>query len=348
MQVHYEQNHDHLNYRNCLGNFRKNSNYSLTSAIFDSKPNHEMLSLIQTPNYCVAYYKISSLTHFVILVLMIACSLLLELSVQTLESKSGIQELEYIQPIYLLFLMSSNDCLKAFKPNKKGLGLGLSISKRICDLLGLNLDVHSTPGMGSCFSVTLAQSNSKPEPLNRRKAKRGDSLLQPLTGRTILVVDNDKDILLGMKSLLNGWGAAVITGASIEEAKKSIRANPNIQIAVDYHLNDEALGVDLIAIIHALRGDIACALITADRSELMQGQAKELGTTVFYKPLKPASLRSWITQKIREASSTIGLSSPAWYISSTISQPPTNSRLIQSCGKVGHSAYLGSSARISG
>ena len=103
-----------------------------------------------------------------------------------------------------------------------------------------------------------------------------------------------------MKSLLNGWGATVITGASIEEAKKSIRANPNIQIAlVDYHLDDEALGVDVIAIIHALRGDIACALITADRSELMKSQAKELGTTVFYKPLKPASLRSWITQKIR-------------------------------------------------
>ena len=154
--------------------------------------------------------------------------------------------------------------------------------------------------MGSCFSVTLTQSNSKPQPLNRRKARRGDSLLQPLTARTILVVDNDKDILLGMKSLLNGWGATVITGASIEEVKKSIRANPNIQIAlVDYHLDDEALGVDVIAIIHALRGDIACALITADRSELMKSQAKELGTTVFYKPLKPASLRSWITQKIR-------------------------------------------------
>ena len=80
---------------------------------------------------------------------------------------------------------------------QKGLGLGLSISKRICDLLGLKLDVHSTPGMGSCFSVTLARSTSKPEPLTKRKVKRGDSLLQPLTGRTILVVDNDKDIFWG-------------------------------------------------------------------------------------------------------------------------------------------------------
>ncbi|HBX26833.1 MAG TPA: hybrid sensor histidine kinase/response regulator, partial [Gammaproteobacteria bacterium] len=183
---------------------------------------------------------------------------------------------------------------------QKGLGLGLSISKRICDLLDLKLGVHSTPGVGSCFSVTLTRSKSKPKPLNKPKAKRSDSLVQPLTGRTILVVDNDKDILLGMKSLLNGWGATVITGASIEDAKNYIRENPNIQIAlVDYHLDDEALGVDVIAIIYALRGDIECALITADRSDVMKNQAKELGITVFYKPLKPAALRSWITQKIR-------------------------------------------------
>lgn len=40
--------------------------------------------------------------------------------------------------------------------------------------------------------------------------------------------------------------------------------------------------------------------------------------------------------------------SPRWYISMTISQPPTSSPSTHSCGKVGQLAYLGSSARISG
>ncbi|HBC48493.1 MAG TPA: hypothetical protein DCZ18_02440, partial [Gammaproteobacteria bacterium] len=75
---------------------------------------------------------------------------------------------------------------------------------------------------------------------------------------------------------------------------------PAVQVAlIDYHLDDGALGVDVIAVLRALRGDLHCALITADRSEEMKQQAKELGATVLNKPLKPAALRSWLTQKLR-------------------------------------------------
>src|SRR5476649_3060324 len=41
-------------------------------------------------------------------------------------------------------------------------------------------------------------------------------------------------------------------------------------------------------------------------------------------------------------------SSPRWYISITMSQPPTSSPSTHSCGKVGQLAYFGISARISG
>ena len=58
-------------------------------------------------------------THFVMPVITIASSLLLELLEEILESRSGTRELEYTQMTYLLFLMSLNDYLKAFKPNRK-------------------------------------------------------------------------------------------------------------------------------------------------------------------------------------------------------------------------------------
>ncbi len=189
---------------------------------------------------------------------------------------------------------------EGIQTEKKGLGLGLSISKRICDLLGLRLTVHSHPGTGSRFAITLPRSAGHPEPLNKRQSPRGQLLTQPLTGRTILVIDNDKDILLGMQSLLGGWGANVMTGTDLEDAKQAIKTQPAVQVAlIDYHLDDGALGVDVIAVLRALHGDLDCALITADRSEEMKQQAKELGATVLNKPLKPAALRSWLTQKLR-------------------------------------------------
>ena len=91
-----------------------------------------------------------------------------------------------------------------------------------------------------------------------------------------------------------------MTGTDLEDAKQAIKTQPAVQVAlIDYHLDDGALGVDVIAVLRALRGDLHCALITADRSEEMKQQAKELGATVLNKPLKPAALRSWLTQKLR-------------------------------------------------
>ena len=47
-------------------------------------------------------------------------------------------------------------------------------------------------------------------------------LSQPLTGRTVLVIDNEKAILVGMQSLLGGWGANVITGMTLDEAERRL------------------------------------------------------------------------------------------------------------------------------
>ena len=183
---------------------------------------------------------------------------------------------------------------------KKGLGLGLSISKRICDLLKLELKVHSKPRVGSCFSVTLPIAEGTPQMLSTRSRRTSDALGQPLKGRAVMVIDNDASILEGMTALLGGWGATVHTGATLDDARALIKSYPEIQVAlIDYHLDDEALGIDVIAVLRALRGDLLCAMITADRGEDMFKEARALGATVLHKPLKPAALRSYLTLKLR-------------------------------------------------
>jgi len=41
-----------------------------------------------------------------------------------------------------------------------GTGLGLAVSKSLCDLMGYALDVESEPGVGSIFRVTLVAGGS--------------------------------------------------------------------------------------------------------------------------------------------------------------------------------------------
>ena len=100
--------------------------------------------------------------------------------------------------------------------------------------------------------------------------------------------------------MLGGWGATVITGMSLEDAKTALKTHPSIQIAlVDYHLDHSKLGIDIIEAILTVRRDIVSAIITADRSDKMRTQAKNLGAAILNKPLKPAALRSWITLELR-------------------------------------------------
>ncbi|WP_226704986.1 hybrid sensor histidine kinase/response regulator [Microbulbifer elongatus] len=179
----------------------------------------------------------------------------------------------------------------------KGLGLGLAIARRSAELLGHRLGLESNPGRGSMFSIRVPVGDVQSAPA-QIPSTVGTATLD---SAAVLCIDNERQILRGMESLLSGWGCRVITAVSLEEAlaRWPYPMAPAVVI-VDYHLDYGATGTDAL--------DALCAhwqmalpgiMISADTSEAVRERAAARGCFYLAKPVKPAALRNLIRRLVR-------------------------------------------------
>jgi CheY-like chemotaxis protein len=107
-----------------------------------------------------------------------------------------------------------------------GTGLGLSIVKRLVNLMGGEVGLDSTPGVGSEFRVVLDFALASPEALARLEATPAASGEHALLGVRVLVVD-DSDINLDVtKRILELEGAQVWLANNGQEAFERLQAEP--------------------------------------------------------------------------------------------------------------------------
>lgn len=175
---------------------------------------------------------------------------------------------------------------------ERGLGLGLSICQRIARTLEHPLRVRSKVGVGSVFSITVPFGRAMyaaplPEP---SVMMGGDSL----AGLRVLCVDNDREILDGMRTLLQRWGVIALTAATVDEALALLEQQPDVAL-VDYHLHDRLDGLGVIDALREQSGrHLPAALLTGDGSDALKLAAREHGCRVLTKPVKPASMRAFL------------------------------------------------------
>lgn len=179
---------------------------------------------------------------------------------------------------------------------RQGIGLGLSIVRRICRVLDHPVQVRSKPGRGSVFAVSVPIASTRDLPM--RDAARAAPLSGKIAGLQLLCIDNEPRILDGMSVMLGGWGCQVTTALGLEEAIVLLEADawrPDVVLA-DYHLDDED-GLSAIALLREkYLPDIPAILITADRSRKLRTQAKEAGISLLNKPIRPAALRAIVSR----------------------------------------------------
>lgn len=178
---------------------------------------------------------------------------------------------------------------------ERGMGLGLSICQRISSLLNHPLHAQSEVGKGSMFSIRVplaAAPQAQAEPTQTAPLVQAKSLA--LEGMRVLCLDNDVEILMGMEALLSQWGVKVITATTIDAALDKMQLEPHV-LLVDYHLHDRLNGIESLDALRQQAPHLNGALLTADGSSELQQHAREKGYLVLTKPVKPASLRAFLS-----------------------------------------------------
>lgn len=183
--------------------------------------------------------------------------------------------------------------------SNQGLGLGLSIVKKLSHALKVKIVLESDIGKGSCFSIIIPTKNKVLEKKESVKNKKIHVNQMPFSKLTFLVIDDETDILNAMDALLAQWGANVILAESIDQAIDELDksgVSPALLIT-DYHLSDDTTGFDAISSIQDfLDEDIPSLIITGNTNKEDLILFSQHNQTVLHKPLKPAALRASISQ----------------------------------------------------
>lgn len=178
---------------------------------------------------------------------------------------------------------------KAFS---NGLGLGLAIVDKLSKVLSHSIDVRSTKGKGSVFSVTVPLDTL---PIAQKQNTINLASAASLQGRIIWVVDNDITICRGMETLLASWGCDVKVATDLNELSKraDISKGDVDLIILDYHLNDGVTGLNVANEILNLRDDKPPMLmVTANYSQTLKNQVKKHDVLLLNKPVKPMKLKT--------------------------------------------------------
>lgn len=215
------------------------------------------------------------------------------ISIEITDTGIGINENEF-DAVFQEFYQINNP----ERDQSKGLGLGLSIVKRLANLLSLELTLKKVEPHGTKFIVNFPTGE-----VGRIKQRTYSEKpnMNKFEGIHVLVIDDEVHILEGMKSMLGTWGFNVSLADSAESAEAIISKDKKPQLILsDLRLRGDATGLEAIKHVRDLMGCyIPALLISGDTDPEKIKEAQLAKIQLLHKPVKPAKLRvtiNWLLQ----------------------------------------------------
>lgn len=213
----------------------------------------------------------------------------MELSFDVIDTGIGIPE-DKIPKLFKAFSQVDSSTTRKYG----GTGLGLIISQKLVALMGGDFTVKSRVGKGTTFSFNI---KSKASSVDQQPLIFLD--LKTASSKKVLIVDDNPNFLIILKSQLEQWGLIPVSALSGKEALKILSTDKDFSLVITDMLMPEMDGMQLAAEIKIIAPSVSMILLSAVGDE-----GRSLYATVFSKvltkPVKEGQLFKAIQSELSE------------------------------------------------